>query len=71
MALQPVASNMHPTRLVRYMDALRGDLQSKAKSIREETDPEQALTHLGELADQVDNLASVVQSLTGHIARMR
>lgn len=69
MALQPVNPQTHPTRLVQYMEALRANLHRQAKVIREETDGEKALTHLEDLAHEVENLASVVHSLAGHIAR--
>lgn len=71
MALRPVMPNTHPTRLVQYMDAFRGEVHRTKQAIKEETDPEKGLVLLEDLAEQVESLTSVVASLALHVSRAK
>lgn len=71
MAMQPLDPNTHPSWLQRHMQGIRSDMHKAAEAARKETDPDKALDHVGELADQVEYLGSVVTALVNHIARQR
>ena len=71
MAMKLVEPNTNPGWLQRYMQAFRGDMHQAAEAARNETDPDKALAHVSELADQVEYLGSVVTALVNHVARQR
>tara|TARA_B100000929_G_scaffold76619_1_gene59784 strand:+ start:559 stop:720 length:162 start_codon:yes stop_codon:yes gene_type:complete len=53
------------------MQGFRREMHQTAEAARNETDPDKALAHVGELADQVEYLGSVVTALVNHVARQR
>lgn len=71
MAMTPVSPDMHPSRLQRHMQGFRREIHQAAQAARAEKNPDKALEHVGELADQVEYLGSVVTALVNHIARQR
>ena len=71
MALEQVGPDTHPTWLQRYMQGFRSNMHQSAQAARQETDPDKALAHVDELADQVEYLGSVVTALVNHVARQR
>ena len=71
MAMEPVGPDTHPSWLQRHMQGFRREMHEAAEAARNETDPEKALAHVGELADQVEYLGSVVTALVNHVARQR
>ena len=71
MAMIPVHPNTHPQRLQQYMTGFRRDMHQTAEAARKETDPDKALAHVSEMAEQVEYLGSIVLALTNAIAQQR
>jgi len=61
----------HPTRLVRKMEAVRVQAYQTSERLREAQTPEDALPHLKALAENMLTQASILEVITGHLARMR
>ena len=58
-------------RLMSERSSDEQDAVQAAEAARNETDPDKALAHVSELADQVEYLGSVVTALVNHVARQR